>query len=458
MSLVMLTNFTQTNGYIPTTALTTIKKDDDKVNIVASTEDVEETITRVRRLVELRDRIAEEGMSRATAAEFVKVAPEAVPMGFGLEMFTEIPTRVNMSYGTESIIATAFDQLVKLIKFLYEKLKKAAEWLFDAYQTLTGVKPTAYRMAQRTQYVEEMEKTIRVSLGIEVGAQIREELAAGMFDIPSATATIEGAFVDSTRVCDQLVKFNKPIAEIQRLVEAVTIESAFNIANVNAALSNANYSGDKIHQIITTAYNNDKSYESLKKALRNIATTLLSSNIYKSPGKDKRPIIDDLSSNEMKKLLDGLSAAVNKVEIYKPTPEDATDQTVLSDKDIKAILDELAHNDPSSMRDIRKWKDAVNNAKIKDVDNLDNMSVKEMQAKFLDKQAEISSAIEVSRALTVDFATTTIKFTAVRNNIKNTGIVKLVQTTLEEKALEKGNSVLETLQRAFKAYSANLAK
>lgn len=429
MSLVMLTNFTQTNGYVPTAALTTIKKDDDKVNITASTEDVDETITRVRQLVALRNRVVSEGMSRASAKEFVELAPEAIPLGFGLEMFTELPTRVNMSYGTESIIGTAIDQLGKLIKFLIEKIKKASEWLVDAYQTLTGVKPTAYRMAQRSQYVAEMEKQIEKALGTTVNDEIKKELAEGMFNAPKATAVIEGAFIDSTRICDSLMKFTRPIEEVQRLVEDTAIETAYNINQVGAATQNANLNSDQIKSIIVKALANDKAYVKLQGALRNIAKMLLASNIYKSPGKDKSAIVDDLSSPEMKKLLDGLSALVNKVESYVPTPEDIVAQNQVSDQDVRDIVKQLGQMDPSNLKDMRKLKEAVATIKYTSSNDLDFATVGEHSLKFYDKQADINTAIDVSRGLTADFSSTVLKFSAVRDNIKNTAIVNLVQAS-----------------------------
>lgn len=460
MSLVMLTNFTQTNGYIPTTALTAIKKDDDKVNITASTEDVDvdEVVIRVRSLVGLRDRIASEGMSRATATEFTEIAPEAIPRGFRPEMFTEVPTRVNMAYGNESIISTAISHLSALIKFLLDKLKAAAVWLVDAYQVLTGVKPTAYRLAQRVQYVEAMEKQIQSALGEVVTDVVVKQLAEGMFNAPAATASIEGLFVDSGRLCDSLLKFSKPIVDLQDIIGDVAAESTDNANAVSAVINNPAVGGAKINDTLTKAMNNDKAYVRLQYALRSIAKSLLDSNIYKSPGKDKKAIIDNLSSDSVGNLITGLTAAINKVEIYKPTPEDAVNQNIIGDKALLDIINSLSGMDTPALRTVSKFKDAVNNIQVKKQQALDDLSSSEMLAKFLEKQTAISAAIEASRGLTADYAATVIKFTAVRNNIKNTAIVQLVQTSLEERVLEQGNKTLELLQRSFKTYLTNMAK
>lgn len=460
MSLVMLTNFTQTNGYIPATALTTIKKDDDKVNITASTEDVDvdEVITRVRSLVNLRDRIMSEGMSRSAATEFAEIAPEAVTRGFRPEMFTETPTRVNMSAGTESIISTAMTHLSALIKFLIDKLKKVSVWLVDAYQTLTGIKPTAYRLAQRTQYVEAMEKQIQLSLGDVVTDVVVKQLAEGMFNAPAATASIQGLFVDSTRLCDTLYKFSKPISDLQAIIVDVVYESAENSRVVAVASKNVSLSGDKINDVIIKASNNDRAYVRLQQALRNITKDLLASNIYKSPGKDKKAIIDDLSSTDIGKMLSGLTAAINNVEVYKPTPQDAVNLDLVSDKTLRDIIFDLANIDTPAMRTVNQFKDAMSSLQAKKQQDAYDMSVDEQLAKFLEKQATIMSAVDASRGMTADYAATVIKFTAVRNNIKNTAIVQLVQTSLEERALDAGNKTLELLQRAFNVYMTNMAK
>lgn len=458
MSLPMLNEFTQTNGYIPQTALTVVEKRDDQVNMTAGVEsvDVEETIATAKRLIDVRARIIERGMCRADAIEIMQIAPEALPSGYGVEAYTVLPSKIMLGYGTESILTSIVGGLTKAITFLIKKLTQAYEFMVRLYEQLTGIRPTAYRVAQRAQYCQEMSKQINHTLGKDLSEFITDDIRKGIFDESSATVVIDGMFNDADAVCSELARISPLIKGMQREIDDLAIVAGLSSRRFTADCRNAKLSSDDLIEAITTNLAGlDKARAPLMQTINKVTQRIIDSNLFKSPDQKRKAIITQLKSSVMSEVLAGLEELSRSTQSFVPSAE--TDFNMVTDADINSALDMLSNISVPDSKAIREVQANINKMQVKDYIRNDQPQVTDLIYEFFVRQQEVSTMLDIARKYTANYASATVKFATFKTKVREIALVQLVRNDPVEIIAEFGNERVEKIQEKIRAYLKRVA-
>jgi hypothetical protein len=455
MSLEMITSFMQPNGQVPKSALTVVKKPNNDVEIILPGEDkaITASLEAVREVIVLRDRVASEGMSRDVIRQLQLVAPAAVPNGYGLEAFTQLPTNVMMKAGLESMAATVLDALNKLIKFLIEKLKVGFNLLIDSYKSLTGISPSAYKLAKQEVYADAMMKNWRTVMGTDLDECILTSLRSSSTDEVGAQLTIDGFFNDTTGICDNLIAFEPLISQLQRATEDLLVESGINMAAYNRIVSsNRQTATDEDMVKMTQRINNmldTPNIQKISKLLEQLAKKVVESKLYKPDDKTGKAIVDRLRSERFRDILVGLHDACRQ-----PRPlvlKSAEGFVEAKQQNFDLIVDRLKNFTPVDAKNAREFKQELDKLQVQQSLVAGDLSgFPQACADFLNQQNDVKAVVDVVREITANYAETVFKMTAFRNRVRQIKVVKMVANDAESQAFEANEEQMDKIRKFVK--------
>lgn len=467
MSLEMVTSFMQPNGMMPKSAFTVVKKPNDDVEIVTSTQDkaVQASVEHIGRLITLHDRIARDGMSRSAVSELMEIAPEAVPHGLGLEAFTELPTNVMLKEGLEGIVGQTLDALKKLIKFLTEKLKAGFNILMDSYKVLTGISPSAYKLAKQQVLTEAMTKNWRMIMDSDLDTVVLEALEKNTGLEAGAQLILDGFWNDSNGICDNLAAFEPLISQLQRSVEELLLSSAVNVAQYNRmwiAVTKGDLDEEEVlnNSLRIGRMLENPEFQKISKTLDQLAKKVLESKLYKTDDKVGKSIVERLRSDKFRDILMGLHDACRTT---KPLQLKANEAFALSkQQDLDSLINQLKHFDPVDAKNTREFKTQLDAMRVYDRYVPNTLSEEDgfevMATKFLSQQNDIKAIVDVVRNITANYAETAFKMAAFRDKTRLVVVPKLVATTPEEIAMEAFDARMDKIRAAVKTWVTNATK
>lgn len=465
MSLDMITSFIQPNGAVPKSAFTVVKKPNDDVEIITDSEDkaVQASLETIGRLVNLHNRVAREGLSRANIAELQELAPSAVPGGYGLEAFTELPTNVMMKEGLEGILGQTLEGLKKLIKFLIEKLKAGFNILVDSYKVLTGISPTAYKLAKRQVITEQLIKNWHKVMTNDLDAVVLEALNANSYDTDGAQVVLDGFFKDASTIADNLGSFEVIISQLQRATEDLMTESSMQQAVYNRMWERAargKVSDDEYREMALriSGMMEPPAFQKISGLLDQLAKKVVDSKLYKADTKDGKPIVDRLRSDKFRDVLVGLQDACRQ---SKPTAlKSAEAYAMAKQQNIDQTIEQLKFFDAVDQKSAREFKQQLDALKVYDrfvsIDLGDDEGFEIMSTKFLELQNDVKSVVDVVRSITANYAETVFKITAFRDHTRLVVVPKMVATTPEEKFAEMVGEMTDSLRADIKAWATKM--
>lgn len=467
MSLEMVTSFMQPNGQMPKSAYTVIKKPNDDVEIVTTTQDkaVAASVEHIGRLVNLHNRIAREGMSRAAVSELREIAPAAVPGGYGLEAFTELPTNVMLREGLEGIVGQTLAALQKLIKFLVEKLKAGFNVLVDSYKVLTGISPSAYKVAKQQVYTEEMTKNWHKVMGSDLDECVLEALQKNTQLDTGAQLILDGFWNDADDICNNLAAFEPIISQLQRGVEEMLFESKVNQAAYNriwetvskGSVTEEDY---RDYNLQITRMMNPAGLQKVSKLLEQLAKKVVESKLYKSDDKVGKSIVERLRSDKFRDILVGLHDACRVQKPLSLKPSEAFTAAKLQDFD--RMVYQLKFFDPVDQKSVRDFKQQLDALRTYDsyvaVDMSDEKGFEVMCTEFLSQQNDVKAIVDVTRDITANYAETVFKIASFRDRVRLVTVPKMVATTPEEQAMEASEEQMDAIRAHIKAWIAKATK
>lgn len=462
MSLQMITSFMQPNGSVPKSALTVLNKANDDVEIVTSSEDktLQSSLEGIGRLMTLHERIAREGMSREAVTELQAIAPSAVPGGYGLEAFTLIPSNVMMKEGLESIATTALNGLMKLIRFLLDKLKAGFNFLIDSYQALTGIAPSAYKLAKQEVYREEMVKRWKAVMQSDLDEDILTALKEGAVDEDATRCILDGYFNDADSICNNLAAFESVISDLQRGLEDLLLENTNNNRRYNELMDRVS----KARETDSVDYNaaarvitsmlNPASLDRISKTMDVLAKKTVESKLYKPDDKTGKSILDRLNSDKFRDVLSGLQEACT---VSKPIRLGMRDGLVAAQEQrLGWIVDNLRNFRCVNFKNARDLKQQVDNMRLEEkfmsTGAFNESELSMVITKYMELQNDIKSITDVVRKITGQYAETVFKLTAFRNNITQVAIVRMVATSPESKLADLTDQAATSIKQAVKEY------
>lgn len=467
MSLEMITSFMQPNGALPKAAFTVVKKPNDDVEIITDSEDkaVQASLETIGRLVNLHNRIARDGLSRSTVAELQELAPAAVPGGYGLEAFTIMPSNVMMAAGLEGIVGQTLAGLKKLIKFLIEKLKAGFNILVDSYKVLTGISPTAYKLAKRQVITEQLIKNWNKVATNDLDTVVLEVLQANHFDTADAQVVLDGFFKDANTIVDNLGGFEMLISQLQRAVDELMVESALQQSAYNRMWERVNagkVTSDEYRDMALRLSNmmDPPAFQKISKLLDQLAKKVVDSKLYKADTKDGKPIVDRLRSDKFRDILVGLQDACRQ---SKPTVlKTAEAYAMAKQQDLDETIEQLKYFDPVDQKSAREFKQQLDALRVYDryvsIDMSDNDGFEVMSTKFLEQQNDVKAVIDVVRNITANYAETVFKVTAFRDHTRLVVVPKIVANTPEEKFAEYVGEMTDSLRAEVHAWVTRMVK
>lgn len=467
MSLEMITSFMQPNGALPKSAFTVVKKPNDDVEIITDSEDkaVQASLEVIGRLVNLHNRVARDGLSRANVAELQEIAPAAIPGGYGLEAFTEMPSNVMMAEGLEGIISQTLDGLKKLIKFLIEKLKAGFNILVDSYKVLTGISPTAYKLAKRQVITEQLIKNWHKVMTNDLDAVVLEALQANSYDTDGAQVVLDGFFKDASAIVDNLGGFEMVISQLQRAVEELMTESSMQQAAYNRMWERVNrgkVTDDEYREMALrlSGMMEPPAFQKISGLLDQLAKKVVESKLYKADTKDGKPIVDRLRSDKFRDVLVGLQDACRQ---SKPTALKSVEAYAMAkQQNIDATVEQLKFFDPVDQKSAREFKQQLDALKVYDrfvsIDLGDDEGFEIMSTKFLEQQNDVKSVIDVVRNITANYAETVFKITAFRDHTRLVVVPKMVANTPEEKFAEMVEGMTDNLRNDIREWAMKMVK
>lgn len=465
MSLEMITSFMQPNGALPKSAFTVVKKPNDDVEIITDSEDkaVQASLETIGRLVNLHNRVAREGLSRANIAELQELAPAAVPGGYGLEAFTELPTNIMMREGLEGILGQTLEGLKKLIKFLIEKLKTGFNVLVDSYKVLTGISPTAYKLAKRQVITEQLIKNWHKVMTNDLDTVVLEALNANSYDTDGAQVVLDGFFKDASSIVDNLGGFEALISQLQRAIEELMTESSMQQAVYNRMwerVARGKVSDDEYREMALriSGMMEPPAFQKISGLLDQLAKKVVESKLYKADTKDGKPIVDRLRSDKFRDVLVGLQDACRQ---SKPTAlKSAEAYAMAKQQNIDATVEQLKFFDAVDQKSAREFKQQLDALKVYDrfvsIDLGDDEGFEIMSTKFLELQNDVKSVVDVVRNITANYAETVFKITAFRDHTRLVVVPKMVATTPEEKFAEMVGEMTDSLRADIKAWATKM--
>jgi hypothetical protein len=455
MSLEMISSFMQPNGALPKSAFTVVKKPNDDVEIVTATQDkaVQASVEHLGNLINLHNRIAREGMSRAAVAELREIAPAAVPGGYGLEAFTELPTNVMLKEGLEGIVGQTLAALQKLIKFLIDKLKAGFNIVVDSYKTLTGISPSAYKLAKQQVFTEEMTKNWRRVMGSDLDTVVLEALEKNTDLERGAQLILNGFWNDADSICDNLGTFEPIISSLQRAVEEMLAESAMNQIAYNRIWEKVGKSGASEEEYRDYALRISRmldtpAYQKISKLMEQLAKKVVDSKLYKADDKTGKSIVDRLRSDKFREILEGLHEAcrVDKPVALRPSQV----FTLAKQQDFDAMVNQLKLFDPVDQKSARELKQQMDALRVYDryvsIDMSDEKGFEVVCTEFLSQQNDVKAVTEVVRDITANYAETVFKIAAFRDRTRLVVVPKIVAATPEEQSMEEFEKTMDEIR------------
>lgn len=463
MSLEMITSFMQPNGTVPKTALTVIKKDNNDVELITDSEDkaVNASLERIVELQTMYNRVEKEGMSRDVVEQLMRIAPSAVPQGLGLEAFTELPTNVMLKPGLEGMLDATLTALKKLIKFLIEKLKAGYVILLDSYQALTGIAPSAYKLAKRQVYNEKMTEMWRKGMQSNLDQDVLEALRSGAVSETSTRVILDGFFNDTGTICAHLSAFEPLIVKLQRAVEDMLVESAMNQRVYNEAWAkvNANRSAMTDEEYFSFGLRisgmlKPPAFNTISQLMDQLAKKVVESKLYEHDEKAGAAIIDRLKSQRFRDVLIGLQQACCT---RKPLQLSGADgYAVTQQQDLDELVNRLTSFKPTNAKNTRDFKQQLDQLRVYEKYVNDTISSEDgfevVSTKFLELQNDVKAVAEVVRQITANYAETIFKLTAFRDRIKQTTILSMVATKPESIAAEETDANADEVKKSIREY------
>jgi len=448
MSLQLISSFTSEEGDVPATALTVVEKDDDQVNLAIATGQkiITSSFERIEELQSVLERVRREGLSRETARQIEAVAPGMLPYGTTPSAYTERPSRVGLSAGTESLVSAVITNLKRLILYLYGKIKAAAEYLMDAYDKIIGVKLTAYRLAQRMQYVDVLNNRIETAFPGDlskyilpyvneklVGAPVEELIITGSY----GKAVIGGLFSDAGIVSCKMDTFGKTVNELTKALKALMTDIVFRQTQYDALLaktpSNDDTEAFEHNQASAlTRLSNDKLLRNAEKLFRQLVkeinqSTLFTTNTVKKKGDVDPSVLEQLGNKGFGDLLSGLEQCATAAKNTVIGLEQA-DELMRNESFHKALLllDDIeipASKDTNAIRDAVKKMDAKQlEAKF----DTYTPTLQEALVAFNQLQSESFDILQVGRQIVTSYVTACLKLSALRIQLKDFAVVEFI--------------------------------
>jgi len=469
MSLDLINSFVDDSGSVPKTALTVVSKKDDDINarlpkemamIKASNEEIVE-------LQSVIERIRREGMSRAVAERIMEIAPSAMPVGYGVESFTVVPSRICMAAGMESIVGYVIDGIKRLIAFLFDKVKTATAWIVDTYKRFTGISPTAYKLERRAVYMQQMSAEFAKHFGSDIAALLEDEIKEGFVDIDATRVTMTGMFADASVLQQDLSKYAKPINQMSKQVEALVADIPQRAARVNAIANDVvvsrDGSVDRSTEILR--YIETGKLDALISSLRTVAKMLASSPMYKSPGaskdgKLKQTILEQLNSDGFRELMSGLSMAANAGVSYTMNMSDAS--AVIRSRNLTQAVNELTNYNEVKKRSLDDLKSAATSVNTnKYIQAAEKATGDDPTTNALIQFAQyfddVTTAVKLAQDITASYAETVFKLQIFAVKCQDFALIQWSESP-ETRALRQVNESTEQAQAMIRRYIEKVVK
>lgn len=467
MSLQMITTFMQPNGSVPKSAFTVVDKPNNDIEIVTESQDkaINASLEHVNTLIDLHRRISADGLSRATVAELKEVAPAAVPGGYGLEAFTEMPSNVMMKEGLEGITDQVLSALWKMIKFLIEKLKAGFNILVDSYKVLTGISPSAYKLAKQQAITEVMIKNWRSIMQSDLDEVVLAELEKGTYDSAGIQLILDGFWNDAGGICTSLGDFEQIISNLQRAVEEMLYESTKNQIAYNrmaATVAAGKSSPEEVRDFAarTAVMLESPAFQRISGLMEQLAKKVVSSDLYKAEDKKGKSILDRLRSDKFRDILVGLREACETPKPLCLKPSEA--YSLSRQQNLDAVVEQLKQFDPVNMKAGKDLKQQLDALRAYDryvpSDMSDEQGFEVVTTKFLEQQNDVKAVMDVVRTITANYAETVFKVTAFRNRLRTVVVPKIVAATPDEVAMEANEAYMDEIRKVIKQWITNVTK
>jgi len=466
MSIEMITSFMQPSGDMSKTALTVIKKPNKDVELITTSEDktITQSLERINELVVLHNRVKEEGMSRGIAEEMMRIAPAAVPGGYGLEAFTTLPSNVMAGAGMEGLASNALAMIKKMIKFLIEKLKAGYGILLDSYNALTGISPSAYKLAKQEMYNEIMIKNWKAVMQTNLDEDVLNALTSGAVDEPATRMILDGYFNDSNTISSNLAAFEPLVSSLQRAVEEMLLESSIAQSNYNKIWTDIRAMKDPDDEAYIGAGERiagmmrPVAFEKISRLLEQLAKKTLESKLYKPDDKTGKSIVDRLNSDNFREMLIGLQDACHRTKPVTLKPSEAF--LITQEQDLDALVKKLTTFNAADTKNTRDLKRQIDQARV--YDQYVSMAMtgedgfETISAKFLEQQNDVKAIAEFVRELTAQYAEAVFKLLSFRNTIRQVVIVRMTAESDESKAMEATEEEMVKLKKSIREWIAKV--
>lgn len=459
MSLSLMTPFIQTDGYAPPHALTIVEKADDEVNkkLVVGDSEIKASTETLTQLVKLRDVVRDQGMSVDTAQQLMELAPEAMPVGYGVESFTKTPSKYGLSAGMEGIISTIVENLTKLIKFIIERIKSGIAAAVTAYDKLRGVAPSAYKLQRRLDYQEALIADLNATFGSGFIEDFEDQLKGKIGSSDEAIATISALFGDVIKITPQLETVMPIIENLNKEVSWMTLHAAkcANMLGENLQLMSE---GKRSPEAVLKEFNKASDHRRLERITGDIRTVcdvvVKAGSGFK--GKSNEKLIEGkLNEKSLAGMLSGLTMAMTEVRQIKITPNDAENLNSNSTKD---LLSKLANLDVVDGRVMDVAVKEINKAKVPDLD--DEMTEEKFIAglnKFSQYTESLNLAVAVTKTLTAQYAEVVLKLNNIMAN-RNNLVIKIWRDNATDKQHKLNEEASAKIIKSIEKYLSNVAR
>ncbi|ANH51751.1 hypothetical protein FDJ23_gp290 [Erwinia phage vB_EamM_Desertfox] len=469
MSIDLIASFIDDSGNVPMTALTVVKKENDEANAqlpkqVAMLKASNERIVELQSVIE---RVRREGMSREVAAIVASIAPEALPVGYGAEGFTEQPSKLGMAAGLESITAYVIDGIKRLIAFLIDKAKKAAAFIVDQYRRLTGIAPTAYKIDRRAAYLTAMSARFAQHFGTDLATLLEQDINAGFTSIESTRMVLSGMFADAEVLQADLSKYGKHINVMSKQIEALLADAPARVVRVNAIVNDVtvsrNGSNDRSAEILRLI--DTRNLDALVSTLRSVSKLLVSSPMYKSTGtgkdgKIKQTILEQLNSDGFREMMSGLSMAANAGMTHTMDMTDAS--AIIRSRNLAEAVKELTNYEEvkkRSLDDLKSATGSINSNKYVQAAEQSPGDDPTMAAvvQFNQYWDDVTTAVKVAQDITTAYAETVFKLQLFSVRCQDLALVQWSANPANA-GLAEANAATERLQAVVKQYLDKVVK
>lgn len=461
MSLTVMTPFLQTDGYAPVSAMTAVEKKDGLVNakLADETAKLDASFEQLGELIQLRDRIREEGISREVMERVAEIAPQAIPLGYGAESFTVQPSRFGLNAGMEGLARTILNGLNAIIKWFFEKVKAGMAFVMDLWNKLSGVSPSAYKLERRLGQQESILKDLEAAFGIGFIEDFDDQLKGRLGDADSVKATILGLYGDANTASKALETVAKPIAELNKEITWLTTNLSTGTVELEANLVQMADGKLAPEQLIKNlkpyiAYNR---VNALGTNLRKVCDVIKNNATGLPELKNAKIIEQKLNEKSISGMIAGLLAVINEQKQVSVTAIDALNEaTDQSNIDLLAGLAKVEIVDGRIVKTAAAKMDKINPNKVQIPDGFDSDEFGKFINEFTVYMSQVESIQNVIQSITRAYAEVVLKLNNIKAN-KNNLKLKIWKESVLDKQMNDVDNASAAACRKLKDYFNKLS-